>query len=159
MDPKDLDLLRSAIEIARRSREHGNHPFGALLVDGAGTVRLEAENTVVTGRDCTGHAETNLMRKASQAFEREFLANCSLYTSAEPCAMCAGAIYWGSVGRVVFAVSEAQLLEMTRANPENPTLSLPCWEVFARGQRPVQVEGPAPELETEGKAVHLGFWG
>ena len=159
MDPKDLDLLRSAIEIARRSREHGNHPFGALLVDGAGTVRLEAENTVVTGRDCTGHAETNLMRKASQAFEREFLANCSLYTSAEPCAMCAGAIYWGSVGRVVFAVSEAQLLEMTRANPENPTLSLPCREVFARGQRPVQVEGPAPELETEGKAVHLGFWG
>ena len=159
MDPKDLDLLRSAIEIARRSREHGNHPFGALLVDGAGTVRLEAENTVVTGRDCTGHAETNLMRKASQAFEREFLANCSRYTSAEPCAMCAGAIYWGSVGRVVFAVSEAQLLEMTRANPENPTLSLPCREVFARGQRPVQVEGPAPELETEGKAVHLGFWG
>jgi tRNA(Arg) A34 adenosine deaminase TadA len=158
MDSKDLDLLRATIAVARRSREHGNHPFGALLVDGAGAVRLEAENTVVTGRDCTGHAETNLMRKASQSFRPEFLASCTLYTSAEPCAMCAGATYWGNVGRVVFALSEAQLLEMTGANPENPTLSLPCREVFARGQRPIQVEGPATELEAEAKAVHQGFW-
>jgi tRNA(Arg) A34 adenosine deaminase TadA len=158
MDSKDLDWLRGALAVARRSREHGNHPFGALLVDETGAIRLEAENTVVTGRDCTGHAETNLMRLASQTFGPEFLANCTLYTSTEPCAMCAGATYWGNVGRVVFALSEAQLLEMTGANPENPTLSLPCREVFARGQRPVQVEGPAAELETEAKAVHRGFW-
>ncbi len=159
MDPRDLDLLRAAIEVARRSRGHGNHPFGALLVDSAGTIRLEAENTVVTGRDCTGHAETNLMRQASQSFEREFLAGCTLYTSAEPCVMCAGAVYWGNVGRVVFALSEVQLLALTGANPENPTLSLPCREVFARGQRRVQVEGPAIELDAEAKAVHAGFWG
>ena len=158
MDSKDLALLRTALAVARRAREHGNHPFGALLVDETGTVRLEAENTVVTGRDCTGHAETNLMRKASQAFGPEFLATCSLYTSTEPCAMCAGATYWANVGRVVFALSEAQLLEMTGANPENPTLSLPCREIFARGQQPVQVEGPATELEAEARAVHQGFW-
>lgn len=158
MDPKDLSLLRAAIAVAGRAREHGNHPFGAVLVDPAGAIRLEAENTVVTGSDCTGHAETNLMRQASQAFGRDFLAGCTLYSSAEPCAMCAGATYWGNVGRVVFALSEAQLLEMTGANPENPTLSLPCREVFARGQRPIRVDGPASELETEAKAVHRGFW-
>lgn len=158
MDTRDLDLLRAAIAVAQRSREHGNHPFGALLVDKTGAIRLEAENTVLTGHDCTGHAETNLMRQASQAFDREFLAGCTLYTSTEPCAMCAGATYWANVGRVVFALSEAQLLEMTGSNPENPTLSLPCREVFARGQRPVQVEGPAVELEADARAVHAGFW-
>jgi len=158
MTPDDLDHLRHAIEVARRSRANGNHPFGALLADGDGMIRLEAENSVVTGHDCTGHAETNLMRQASQAFDRDFLAGCTVYTSTEPCAMCAGAIYWGNVGRVVFAIGEAQLLEMTGSNPENPTLALPCREVFARGQRAIEVDGPAPELETEGKAVHLGFW-
>jgi tRNA(Arg) A34 adenosine deaminase TadA len=158
MTPVDLDHLRHAIEVARRSRANGNHPFGALLADGDGMIRLEAENTVVTGHDCTGHAETNLMRQASQVFDRDFLAGCTVYTSTEPCAMCAGAIYWGNVGRVVFAISEAELLEMTGGNPENPTLALPCREVFARGQRAIEVDGPAPELETEGKAVHLGFW-
>jgi tRNA(Arg) A34 adenosine deaminase TadA len=158
MTPDDLDHLRHAIEVARRSRANGNHPFGALLADGDGIIRLEAENSVVTGHDCTGHAETNLMRQASQAFDRDFLAGCTVYTSTEPCAMCAGAIYWSNVGRVVFAISEAQLLEMTGGNPENPTLALPCREVFARGQRAIEADGPAPELETEGKAVHLGFW-
>ncbi len=158
MESRDLELLRAAIAVAHRSREHGNHPFGALLVDSAGAIRLEAENTVRTDRDCTGHAETNLMRQASQAFGREYLASCTLYTSTEPCAMCAGAVYWGNVGRVVFALSEAQLLELTGGNPENPTLALPCREVFGRGQRPVQVQGPAAELEAEARAVHEGFW-
>jgi len=158
MDAKDLELLRAAIAVAARSRKHSNHPFGALLVDAAGAIRLEAENSVVTGHDCTGHAETNLMRLASQAFGREFLAGCTMYASTEPCAMCAAATYWGNVGRVVFALSEVQLLEMTGSNPDNPTLSLPCREVFARGQRLVQVEGPASELEAEARAVHAGFW-
>ena len=158
MNPDDLRLLRRAIGVARRARANGNHPFGALLADADGMVRMEAENSVVTGHDCTGHAETNLMRKASQAFERDFLAGCTLYTSTEPCAMCSGAIYWGNVGRVVFALSEVQLFELTGGNPENPTLALPCRELFAHGQRAIQVEGPAPELEREGKAVHEGFW-
>ena len=63
MNEIDLQHLREAIALARSAREHGNHPFGALLVDEHKTVLLEAENTVVTERDCTGHAETNLMRK------------------------------------------------------------------------------------------------
>jgi tRNA(Arg) A34 adenosine deaminase TadA len=158
MDEQDLAFLRAAIEVARRARAHGNHPFGALLVDERGRVRLEAENTVVTGRDCTGHAETNLMRLASQALGRDELARCTMYTSAEPCAMCSGAVYWANVGRVVYALSETGLKTLTGDDPGNPTLALPCRDVFARGQKPVQVEGPALELEEEARSVHAGFW-
>jgi tRNA(Arg) A34 adenosine deaminase TadA len=155
-DPQlDLNFLRRAIEVSLRSRWNGNHPFGAVLVLDAKIV-LEAENTVTTTLDCTGHAETNLMRVASQTFSRETLGRATLYSSAEPCAMCSGAIYWGGVNRVVYALSEERLLELTGDNPENPTLHLPCREVFARGQRPIEVIGPA--LETEARIAHEHFW-
>lgn len=156
MTDTDLALLRRAIEIAKQARANGNHPFGALLADRDGAILLEAENTVTTDHDCTGHAETNLMRLASRRFEASVLAQCTLYTSTEPCAMCAGAIYWGQVGRVVFAMSEEDLLALTGDNPENQTFSLPCREVFARGQRPVIVDGPA--LQEEARQAHAGFW-
>ena len=152
----DEQLLRAAISLARKARQKGNHPFGAVLADNQGNLLLESENTVNTARDCTGHAETNLMRKASQIYDRDFLATCTLYTSTEPCAMCAGAIYWGNVGRVVFGLSEEALGQMTGENPENPTLSLPCREVFSRGSRNIEVDGPA--LEEEAAQVHKGFW-
>ena len=156
MNNKDLEHLRTAIAVAQAAREHGNHPFGAILVYENNQVLLQAENTVVTGKDCTGHAETNLMRLASQHFPPEKLATCTLYTSTEPCAMCAGAIHWGNVRRVVFALSEIDLYEMVGPSPDH--LLLPCKEVFARSQRPVEVIGPAPELDVEARAVHDGFW-
>ncbi len=153
---RDIAYLRQAIAIAQRSRTNGNHPFGALLVDDQGTVLLEAENTVVTANDCTGHAETNLMRKASRAFSPDTLIHCTLYTSTEPCAMCAGAIHWGKVGRVVFALSEASLYTMIGSHDENETLRLPCRELFACSARPVDVVGPL--IEEEAGVVHEGFW-
>lgn len=156
MNTADIQHLRTAIEIAQNAREHGNHPFGAILVDETDQVLLRAENTVVTGSDCTGHAETNLMRLASQHFSPEKLSTCTLYTSTEPCAMCAGAIHWGNVGRVVFALSEVDLYDMVGPSPEH--LLLPCQEVFARSQRAVEVLGPAPEVDKEARAVHEGFW-
>jgi len=153
---RDLDLVRRAIAVARRSRQNGNHPFGALLADADGSVRLEAENTVVTLADCTGHAETNLVRQACMQLPGEALSTATLYTSTEPCAMCAGAIYWAGIPRVVFGLREDQLYLMTGADPKNPTLALPCREVFARGRRPTEVVGPL--LEDEARAVHEGFW-
>jgi len=152
----DLEHLRTAISIAQFARDHGNHPFGAILVDENNQVLLQAENTVVIESDCTGHAETNLMRLASQHFSPEKLSTCTLYTSTEPCAMCAGAIHWGNVRRVVFALSEIELYEMIGPSPEH--LLLPCTEVFARSQRPVEVIGPSLELNAEARAVHEGFW-
>jgi tRNA(Arg) A34 adenosine deaminase TadA len=142
----DIQHLRTAIHVAQAAREHGNHPFGAILVDENDRVLLEAENTVVTASDCTGHAETNLMRLATQNFPPEKLALCTLYASTEPCAMCAGAIHWGNVRRVVYALSEAALYEIVGPSPDH--LLLPCREVF----------GPADELAEAARAVHEGFW-
>ena len=153
-----LTHLRAAIAVARRSRENGNHPFGALLVDETGAVLLEAENTVNTARDCTGHAETNLVRLASQRFDRAVLERSTLYTSTEPCAMCSGAIHWSGIGRVVYALGEEGLYAMTSdgTNPDNETMALPCREVFERCVRPVEVVGPL--IEDEARVVHEGFW-
>ncbi|CAN5894635.1 hypothetical protein BH24DEI2_BH24DEI2_27160 [soil metagenome] len=126
------------------------------MVDAEGNVVTEAENTVTTGRDCTGHAETNLMRLASKQFDRDFLGACILYTSTEPCVMCSGAIYWGNVRRVVFGLRESEMLKLTSNNPENPTLSLPAHEVFKHGQYEVEIVGPL--LEDEARVVHTDFW-
>ena len=141
--------------IAQKSREKGNHPFGALLVDAEGTLLLEAENTVVTEKDCTGHAELNVMRLASHRYDRNFLANCTLYSSAEPCPMCAGAIYWGNVRRLVYGLSQESLNGIIKQESEE-ALNLPCKEVFKKGKKLIEIIGPL--LEIEALKVHEGFW-
>ena len=156
MNSVDQGFLRTAIRIAQHARQHGNHPFGAVLVDENNKVVLEAENTVVTSRDVTGHAETNLVRLATHQFSAEQLARCTLYTSTEPCAMCAGAIHWSHIGRVVYALSEVDLYAIAGPSPEHLILS--CREVFAHSQQGIAVNGPCPELDTEARAVHEGFW-
>jgi tRNA(Arg) A34 adenosine deaminase TadA len=149
-------FLRRAFDVARRARQHGNHPFGAILVGPSGEVMIEAENGFMPDRDMTGHAERVLATQASKQFGSKILAGCTLYTSAEPCAMCAGAIYWAGIGRVVFGMTEHQLKTITGDHPENPTLDLPCRVVFAAGQRAVEVIGPL--LEDEAAAIHDGVW-
>ena len=152
----DLGFLRRALAVAQASRANGNHPFGAILVDSAGHILLEAENTVNTESDCTGHAETNLVRMAYRQLDRTTLEGCTLYTSTEPCAMCSGAIHWSGIGRVVFALSEVGLYTLVGSHPENETMHLPCREVFARCDRAIEVDGPA--IEDEATQVHVGFW-
>ena len=148
MTGNNLKFLRQAFAVAQRAREQGNHPFGAILVDANGEKLLEAENTVITDRDCVGHAETNLLREASRRFEARVLAQCTIYASAEPCAMCAGAIYWSGVNRLVYGLSKQRLSEIQNQQIYWQ-LALPCREVFARGQREISVEGPALEAEAE----------
>jgi tRNA(Arg) A34 adenosine deaminase TadA len=150
------DLIRRTIELARESRARGDHPFGALLADGEGNILIEAMNTCGTKGDRTGHAERNLMTEASMAYTPEFLAGCTMVTSAEPCAMCAGSVYWAGVGHVVHGMSERALKDLIGPHPENLTMDLPCRTVFAAGQRPVLVEGPL--LAEESAEVHQGFW-
>jgi len=150
---EDERWLRRAIELSARSRETGKHPFGALVVDRGG--RLLAEGTNAFDADCTAHAEMNAVR-AAHASGAGALAGATLFSSAEPCAMCSGAIYWSGITRVVYALSETRLLAITGDHPENPTLALPCRAVFARGQRAVEVKGPL--LEDEAARVHEGFW-
>jgi tRNA(Arg) A34 adenosine deaminase TadA len=154
--PPHEQLLLQAIGIARDARAHGNHPFGALLADREGRVLLTAENTVVTSSDATGHAETNLVREATGAYSRAELADSALYTSAEPCAMCAGAIYWSGISTVIYALAESTLYEIAGNDPENLTLALPCRTVFGAGRRPMSVLGPFDLNEAH--QVHAGFW-
>lgn len=150
--------LRRCIEISKESRAHGNTPFGALLVDKDGNILMEQENIEITDKVCTGHAEATLAARASHEYSRDFLWNCTLYTTAEPCSMCAGAIYWANIGRVVYGMTEKRLLELTGSNEQNPTFDLPCREVFSHGQKDVQVLGPFPEVEVEAAKVHEGYW-
>jgi len=153
---RDLEHLARAVELAAAAREHGNHPFGSLLVDGDGNVVLEAENTVVTEHDCTAHAELNVVREAVASFDAEQLGAHTLYTSTEPCAMCAGAIFWSGIGRVVFALSSATLGEIVEDPTGAWTLAMSCRDVFARGGRAVAVLGPL--MEEDARVVHEGFW-
>ena len=155
MDENDLRFMRVAIDVARKARDKGNHPFGAVLVDEQGHILMEAENTVVTEKDCTGHAETNLIRQASSKYDRDFLARCTLYTSTEPCPMCAAAIFWGNVRRVVYGLSQEGLYEMAGEDAEE-VLYLSCRELLGKGEKPIEVIGPV--LEEEARRVHAGFW-
>ncbi len=154
----DKRHLRKTFTLARETREEGNHPFACLLVDAQGEVVLEAKNACSRGErvDRTAHAETELVRVAAKRFTAPELRGYTLVTSTEPCAMCAGAIYWAGIGRVVFGMTEQGLKQITGDHPENPTLDLPCRELFARGQLEIDVVGPA--LVDEAAALHHGFW-
>ncbi|GAB2181720.1 nucleoside deaminase [Denitratisoma sp. agr-D3] len=154
LSPRDEHFLRQVLALAEQSRAASHHPFAALVVDAQGHVIASAMNASASDR--TAHAEMNALRAASARHSPAELATATLYSSAEPCAMCAGGAYWVGVGRVVYALAETSLLALTGSAPENPTLSLPCRDVFARGQRPVEVIGPV--LEDEARRAHEGFW-
>lgn len=152
------EYLQRSMEVSRNARAHGNTPFGAILVDENGDIVMEQENIEITEKIATGHAECTLTARASQAFDRDYLKKCTLYTIAEPCAMCAGTIYWAGIGTVAYVMSERRLLELTGSNEQNPTFDLPCREVFSKGQKDIQVLGPFPELEVEAAKIHEGYW-
>lgn len=146
--------LRRANDVARRALAQGHHPFGAILVAPDGeTVLLEQGNV-----DAVNHAEAVLARTAAANFAPDFLWQCTLVTTVEPCAMCAGTQYWAHIGNLVFGMTERHLLEITGNHAENPTLDLPCRSVFAAGHKAIQVLGPVAEVEAEIAALHLRFW-
>ena len=153
---RDAHFLRRSFEIARRAMKNGNHPFGAVLVDGDGNVLIETENGYMPSHDGTAHAERLLATQACTTLDAQTLRGATIYSSAEPCAMCSGAIYWAGIGRLVYGLSEHRLRAFTGNHPENPTLNLPCRDVFASGQRPIEVVGPL--LEDEAAALHAGIW-
>lgn len=156
-EDKDIALLRRAFEIARQAKETGDHPFGCLLAGPDGDILMEQGNGYTAeGQDMTAHAERLLATRASKRWRPDFLVDCTMYTSAEPCAMCSGAVYWSGIGRVVFGQTEKSLKEQTGDHEENPTLDLPCRDIFAAGQRKVEVVGPL--LEDEAAALQADFW-
>ena len=147
-------MLVRAHALARQAMDAGHHPFGALLVAADhDTVLMEQGNV-----DSVNHAEAVLAREASRCYPPAELWACTLVTTVEPCAMCAGTQYWANIGRVVFGIEEKVLLSLTGGNPENPTLDLPCRHVFARGQKDVKVIGPVAAASDSITALHRRYW-
>ena len=159
LKPFEVDLLKRVIDICWEAREGGNHPFGCLLADKEGNILMEQGNGEVSlNGDCTAHAEALLMRKASQIYSKDEMKELTMYNCGDPCAMCAGAMYWGNLGRLLYIGRESELLERTGDDPRNPTLNLPSRVVFASGQKDIEVLGPFIELEEEFFKCHENYW-
>lgn len=148
-----ITFLREANAVALDAAAHGHHPFGAVLVGPDQTILMRQGNV-----DTVHHAETELARRAAIAYSPEFLWACTLVTTGEPCAMCAGSLYWANIGRLVYGYEETTLLVLTGNHSENPTLNLPSRTVLGSGQKKIEVYGPFPEIEEELIAPHRDFW-
>jgi tRNA(Arg) A34 adenosine deaminase TadA len=146
--------LRRANEVASRAMLLGRHPFGAILVAPDGETVLAEQGNV----DTVNHAESTLARTAATNFTPDYLWQCTLVTTVEPCAMCAGTQYWANIGRLVYGLSERRLLQLTGNHDENPTMDMPSRTVLASGQKIIEVIGPVPEVEAEISALHRDFW-
>src|ERR1700682_197650 len=138
----DEHFLRQSFAVARRAVTNGNHPSCAMLVDQNRNVLIEVENGYMPAHDGTAHAERLLATQACTTLSPDVLRSATLYSSAEPCAMCAGAMYWAGIGRLVYGLGEHRLADITGNHPETPTLNLPCRDVFGSGQRTTEVVGP-----------------
>jgi tRNA(Arg) A34 adenosine deaminase TadA len=154
LEAQVLRHLRHANAVARRALDLGRHPFGAVLVAPDGETVLAEQGNI----DTVNHAENTLARIAATNFAPDYLWQCTLVTTVEPCAMCAATQYWAHIGRLVFGITEARLLELTGNHSDNPTMHLPCRTVLTAGQKHFDIIGPVPALEPEIAALHSGFW-
>lgn len=146
--------LRAANEVAKEAMESGHPPFGAVLVAPDGETVLMKQGNV----SLMDHAETVISRQAFANYDPDYLWKCTLVTTIEPCAMCAGNVYWANIGNVVYGVQEVTVKKLTKADKRNPTMNLPSRKVFRAGQKPIRVVGPVPELEDELLAPHRAYW-
>ena len=147
----DLVHLRRCVELARESLAGGDEPFGSVLVDGEGEVRFEDRNRVKDG-DETRHPEFEIAKWTATHMTPAERAAATVYTSGEHCPMCSAAHGWMRLGRIVYAVSSAQLgkwLAEWGVGP-SPVAALPISAVVPGAQ----VVGPVLELEDEMKELH-----
>jgi tRNA(adenine34) deaminase len=157
LDERDGRYLRKAVFWSHAAGRRGNRPFGAVVVTSANEVIAEAYNNTAETGDCTGHAEMNAIRAlAERRHSREELASATLYSSAEPCVMCAGAIFWSNIGRVVFGIDAERLRVFRGERQDQRDAELSCRDVFAASPHPIECIGPA--LIDEASAAHEGAW-
>ncbi|MFT3719298.1 nucleoside deaminase [Pseudorhodoferax sp.] len=135
--PDDHTYLRRAFAAARTARAAGDRPFGAVLVRD-GQAAWTARNRQNTAGDPSAHAELVLLREACAAVGAGALRGATVYASGEPCAMCAGALFWAGVARIVYGAPTPEI----EARLGGPRLGLRCADVLAGAQPPVAVEGP-----------------
>ncbi len=104
----DEKFMKTAIELSKSAVEHGNEPFGAVLVRN-GEIVYSHENQIYTKHDPTYHGEARLIRKFCEKTGITDLSDCTLYSSCEPCFMCSGAMVWTKLGRLVYAANNDDL--------------------------------------------------
>ena len=132
----DERFMKRAIELSRLSVEHGNEPFGAVLVKD-GEIVFENENQIYTRHDKTFHAEMGLIRRFADETGITDLRDYALYSSCEPCFMCSGAMVWTKLGRLVYAASNMDLENILQKEGSNCSAI-----VFANsGHKPLVTEG------------------
>ena len=153
---RDALYLRQAIQLSQVARERGNRPFGAVVVGADGQLLSEAWNNTGETGDCTGHAETTAIRQLAGKADRATLSQATLYSSGEPCVMCAGAIFWSNIGRVVFGIDAVRLRVFRGERAEQRDAELSCRDVFAASPHPIDCIGPA--MLAEASEPHKGFW-
>ncbi|RZS85498.1 nucleoside deaminase [Pigmentiphaga kullae] len=156
LDETDGIHLRRAIELANVARSRGNRPFGSVIVGADGAVLAEAWNRNGETGDCTAHAETEALRIASPRHSRDELAGATIYASGEPCVMCAGAIYWSNIRRVVFGIDAERLRVFRGDRLDQRDAELSCRDVFDASPTGIECIGPA--LLEEAAASHEGGW-
>lgn len=156
LNERDGRYLRRAIALSRVATERGNRPFGAVIVGADNQVLAEVWNSNGETGDCTAHAEVNAVREVSPKVGREILAGATLYSSAEPCVMCAGAIFWSNIGRVVFGIDAERLRVFRGERAEQRDAELSCRDVFNSSPHPIECVGPA--LVAEASEAHMGSW-
>ena len=149
---QDENFIRDAIEMAKTSKVKGNLPYGCILVNKEGEVVLKGENTINTDHDILAHAEINLLREASKIYSHSVLNSFTIYTSDEPCPMCASAIYWTGVGKLVYGLSKPEYYNIVGRENPNWVFEMSAKEVLSKGGRNVEVVGPL--LEDEAATLH-----
>ncbi|MFD3745286.1 nucleoside deaminase [Nocardia sp. NPDC058633] len=135
----DITHLRRAIDLAGHAAALGDRPFGAVAVAADSAVLAEGVNAVHTTGDVTTHAELVAITLATAAGRAELLRGATVYASGEPCPMCAAAMVWAGVGRIVFAAAAAEFGPIL---PAGPSFELTCAEVVASSNVSVEVSGP-----------------
>ena len=105
-------FMRIALQMAERGLAAGGAPVGACLVH-EGVVVSKAQNAVVANLDVTAHAEVVVIRKACRVLQSLQLANCTLYVSVEPCAMCFAASHYAGISEIVFAADIKTMQALT----------------------------------------------
>jgi len=149
-----IDALKAANQVAKQAKQEGHHPFGAILLAPDMRTVLDRQGNI----DTVNHAESTLARRAFGSFDANYLWHCTLVTTVEPCAMCAGTEDWANIGRLVYGLSERELLDLTGNHVQNPTMDLSSRAVFNAGQKKVEILGPVHEMLQEIIDLHVGFW-
>ncbi len=140
MTEADERHLRRAIELADEARAGGDMPYGSLLVGPNGAVLAEDHNTVLTEQDISAHPELKLARWAARRLDAHTARQTTMYTSCQPCPMCAGAIARSGLGRVVFALSSEQHDELKPTDAARPDAAQVAYEgpaLFAEARVPI----------------------